>query len=283
MVVGPSALLTRSVPGRTSQHERDPPRHLALDRTPTRTSATRSSPPTGSTKPACSSTRCCRRTSGLAFFEARPHGAAGRRAVQPPSLPRQRQDLRTVRLPGARPECRAASLHRRRAGGRLPGRQTSCRAVCVAFVIGSLSPDEDGLYLESAAAIWVADTLVRSPDDPSSRIGWVPDSLMDDPERTKARAAGGVQQGPVGLRVRAPAAGARAAADRQRPSRTRAAGQPGRPHRGRRVLTTSGFAGQRPARPAAMASWISAKCSASALSGGETATPRPRPRTSTPC
>lgn len=53
------------------------------------------------------------------------------------------------------------------------------------FVIGSLSPDEDGLYLDSAAAIWVGDTIVRSPTDPESRIGWVTDSLMDDPEQTK--------------------------------------------------------------------------------------------------
>jgi hypothetical protein len=56
----------------------------------------------------------------------------------------------------------------------------------VPFVIDSLSPDEDGLFLESAAAIWVGDTLVRSPLDTGSRIGWVPDSLMDDPDETKA-------------------------------------------------------------------------------------------------
>lgn len=54
-----------------------------------------------------------------------------------------------------------------------------------AFVIGSLSPDEDGLYLESVGAIWVADTIVRSSTDPTSRIGWVIDALMDDPEETK--------------------------------------------------------------------------------------------------
>jgi len=53
------------------------------------------------------------------------------------------------------------------------------------FVIGSLSPDEDGLFLESAAAIWVGDTIVRSPIDAAGRIGWVPDSLMDEPEQTK--------------------------------------------------------------------------------------------------
>ena len=53
------------------------------------------------------------------------------------------------------------------------------------FVIGSLSPDEDGLFLEPASAIWVGDTLVRSATDSQSRIGWVLDSLMDEPERTK--------------------------------------------------------------------------------------------------
>lgn len=54
------------------------------------------------------------------------------------------------------------------------------------FVIASLSPDEDGLFLESASAIWVGDTIVRSATDPTAEIGWVPDSLMDDPEETKA-------------------------------------------------------------------------------------------------
>lgn len=54
-----------------------------------------------------------------------------------------------------------------------------------AFVIDSLSPDEDGLFLESAGAIWVGDTIVRSTTDPDSRIGWVLDSLMDNPAETK--------------------------------------------------------------------------------------------------
>jgi hypothetical protein len=57
----------------------------------------------------------------------------------------------------------------------------------VAVEIGVLSPDDGGLYLESASALWMADTLVRSCTDPQSRIGWVPDSLMDDPAETKRR------------------------------------------------------------------------------------------------
>jgi hypothetical protein len=55
----------------------------------------------------------------------------------------------------------------------------------VAIEVGVLSPDDGGLYLESAQALWLADTIVRSPTDPNSRIGWVPDSLMDDPAQTK--------------------------------------------------------------------------------------------------
>ncbi len=55
----------------------------------------------------------------------------------------------------------------------------------VPFVINSLSPDEDGLFLESARAIWVADSIVRSSTDANGQIGWVLDALMDDPEKTK--------------------------------------------------------------------------------------------------
>jgi hypothetical protein len=55
----------------------------------------------------------------------------------------------------------------------------------LAFEVGVLSPDDGGLYLESAEAIWLADTIVRSPTDPSSPIGWVADGLMDDPPETK--------------------------------------------------------------------------------------------------
>jgi hypothetical protein len=55
----------------------------------------------------------------------------------------------------------------------------------VAVEVGSLSPDEGGLYLESMRALWLADTVVREPTDPEAEIGWVPDFLMDEPEKTK--------------------------------------------------------------------------------------------------
>ncbi len=122
---------------------------------------------------------------GLAFFEARPTQP---QAVVLANRHHYRDSGRISERFGCQVHVPNAGLHRftdgepvvgYQAGDELPGGLRP-------FVIGSLSPDEDGLYLESASAIWVADTLVRSPEDPSSRIGWVPDSLMDDPDDTKA-------------------------------------------------------------------------------------------------
>ncbi len=60
----------------------------------------------------------------------------------------------------------------------------------VAVDVGVLSPDDGGLHLEAAGSLWLADTIVRSPTDPDSRIGWVPDALMDDPPETKRKLLG---------------------------------------------------------------------------------------------
>jgi glyoxylase-like metal-dependent hydrolase (beta-lactamase superfamily II) len=65
-----------------------------------------------------------------------------------------------------------------RAGDQLPGG-------LIAVSVGGLSPDDSGLYLASASALWLADTIVRAPEDPGDPIGWVVDSLMDDPPETK--------------------------------------------------------------------------------------------------
>lgn len=54
------------------------------------------------------------------------------------------------------------------------------------FIVGALSPDDGGLYLASSKALWLADTIVRAPEKPDARIGWVIDQLMDDPPKTKA-------------------------------------------------------------------------------------------------
>jgi hypothetical protein len=54
----------------------------------------------------------------------------------------------------------------------------------LAVEVGALSPDDGGLYLEPLRALWLADTVVRGYT-PESQPGFVLDSLMDDPPKTK--------------------------------------------------------------------------------------------------
>ena len=62
--------------------------------------------------------------------------------------------------------------------------------------VGALSPDDGGLYLESAARA-VAGRHARALADRSGQpIGWVPDSLMDDPAETKRGTARGLRADP---------------------------------------------------------------------------------------
>ena len=90
----------------------------------------------------------------------------------------------------------------------------------LAFEIGGICPDDMALYLAPARAIWFADGLVRS--GPDGALGFVPDSLMDDPPDTKRRL----------LRVVRP----RAARARLRPRAPR----PRRPGHRRRTRPTRG-------------------------------------------
>lgn len=122
---------------------------------------------------------------GIAFFESRPLPP---QAVVLANRHHYRDSGRICERFGCQVHVPSAGLHAfaddqpvvpYEPGDELPGG-------LVPFVIDVLSPDEDGLFLESAAAIWVGDTLVRSCTDPGSRIGWVPDSLMDDPDETKS-------------------------------------------------------------------------------------------------
>jgi hypothetical protein len=53
----------------------------------------------------------------------------------------------------------------------------------VTHEIGAICPDETALYLKGHKAIVFADGVVAHGDDP--RLGFVPDSLLDDPEDTK--------------------------------------------------------------------------------------------------
>src|SRR5579875_1126791 len=121
---------------------------------------------------------------GIAWFESRPTQP---QAVVLSNRHHYRDSGKICERFGCRVYVPNAGLHQFTDGqpvvGYVPGDQLP--AGLQAVVIGSLSPDEDGLLLESASALWVGDTIVRSPTDPAGRIGWVSDSLMDDPEQTK--------------------------------------------------------------------------------------------------
>lgn len=54
-----------------------------------------------------------------------------------------------------------------------------------AIEIGSLCPDENALYSADTKTVWIADAVVRAPEDLSAQIGWVLDQLMDNPTETK--------------------------------------------------------------------------------------------------
>ncbi|MEQ8833551.1 MAG: hypothetical protein RIB67_03820 [Miltoncostaeaceae bacterium] len=67
------------------------------------------------------------------------------------------------------------------AGDELPGG-------VVAHPVGAICPDETALHLRAHRALAVADGVVRIPHD--GPLGFVPDALMGDPQRTKAGLAG---------------------------------------------------------------------------------------------
>jgi hypothetical protein len=64
------------------------------------------------------------------------------------------------------------------AGDALPGGVLS-------LPVGGICPDETALLVTAHRALALADGLVRMPED--APLGFVPDALMHDPERTRAR------------------------------------------------------------------------------------------------
>jgi hypothetical protein len=56
----------------------------------------------------------------------------------------------------------------------------------VAHEVGAICPDDTALHLPSAEAIWFADGVVKGgPHGAQDLLGFVPDSLMDEPPETK--------------------------------------------------------------------------------------------------
>jgi hypothetical protein len=85
--------------------------------------------------------------------------------------------------------CNSAGLHEFAAGGervvgfeigdRLPGGVRAC-------ALGAICPDDTALHIAEKRAVVIADGVVRGgPLGQSGPLGFVPDSLMDDPPETK--------------------------------------------------------------------------------------------------
>lgn len=65
-------------------------------------------------------------------------------------------------------------------GQELPGGVIACE-------VDAICPDESALYIPSSRALAVADgAVLGGPHGQEGMLGFVPDSLMDDPPRTKA-------------------------------------------------------------------------------------------------
>jgi hypothetical protein len=99
-----------------------------------------------------------------------------------------RDSARFVERFGSRVYCSRAGLHEFThgesvtafdAGDTLPGG-------LVAHKVGGLCPDETALYLPASRAVAFADGVVRGGlDGQAGLLGFVPDTLMDDPPETK--------------------------------------------------------------------------------------------------
>ncbi len=81
--------------------------------------------------------------------------------------------------------CASAGLHEFTHGATVTGFDPGATLPgdLVVHEIDAICPDEMALYLPDARAVWFADGLVRG--GPERQLGFVPDSLMDDPEDTK--------------------------------------------------------------------------------------------------
>jgi glyoxylase-like metal-dependent hydrolase (beta-lactamase superfamily II) len=81
--------------------------------------------------------------------------------------------------------CTRAGLHEFASGEQVAGFDPGDRLTgdVVAHELGGICPDDTALYLDGHRALAFADGLVRS--SAGGELGFVPDSLMDDPSATK--------------------------------------------------------------------------------------------------
>jgi hypothetical protein len=122
---------------------------------------------------------------GLEWFAERPRQPS---AVLLSNRHHYRQADRFAQRYGCPVYCNSAGLHEFThgedvhgfgVGERLPGGVTACE-------LGAICPDDTALHLREQRALAIADAVVRGgPFGDSGPLGFVPDSLMDDPGQTK--------------------------------------------------------------------------------------------------
>ena len=99
-----------------------------------------------------------------------------------------RESARFVERFGCSVHCNRAGLHEFSASEPIEGFDTGDRlpGAAVACELGAICPDETALHLPGKRALVIADGVVRGgPYGQSGPLGFVPDSLMDDPPATK--------------------------------------------------------------------------------------------------
>jgi hypothetical protein len=122
---------------------------------------------------------------GLEWFAARTAAPA---AILLSNRHHYRASDRFVERYGCTVHCNRAGLHEFSGGRRVEGFEVGDRLPggVVAREMGAICPDDTALQLTSSRAVVLADGVVRAgAHGQSGRLGFVPDSLMDDPPATQ--------------------------------------------------------------------------------------------------
>lgn len=123
---------------------------------------------------------------GLEWFAERPHPPA---AVLLSNRHHYRESDRFVERFACPVLCNRAGLHEFTHGESVEGFEIGARLPggAVACEMGAICPDDTAFHLPEQRALVIADGVVRGgPHGQEGPLGFVPDSLMDDPPRTTA-------------------------------------------------------------------------------------------------